>query len=68
MSHPPALAIAIVGVLAVATATETYRSAHRPRPAIGKNATAAVTPAQQLDRAPQALRIDSKHDGIAPTM
>jgi hypothetical protein len=68
MSHPPVLAVAIAGVLAVATAAEAYRSTHLPRPGISQNTTTVVTPARQLDRALQALRIDANRESIAPAM
>lgn len=61
MPHPPLLAVAIAGALALATAVETYHAAQQP-PDMSRNAAATVTPAQQLDRALQALRLDTVRD------
>lgn len=68
MSHPPVLAVAIVGVLTVATIAETYYSARFPKPTVGQSAANATTPAHQLSRALQALRVDIESDGAAPAM
>jgi hypothetical protein len=64
MPHPPLLAVAIAGALALATAVETYHAAHQPKPDTSRNA-AAATPAQQLDRALQALRLDTVRDNAS---
>ncbi|MGM4887384.1 hypothetical protein AB8A20_01795 [Tardiphaga sp. 604_B6_N1_1] len=64
MPHPPLLAVAIAGALALATAVETYHAAHQPKPDMSRNA-AAATPAQQLDRALQALRLDTVRDNAS---
>jgi hypothetical protein len=63
MSHPPVLAVAIVGVLAVATIAETWRVANLPKPPATRKAAIALTPAHQLSRALQALRDDIESDG-----
>lgn len=65
MPHPPRLAVAIAGTLALATAVETYHIAHQPKLDISRNAAAAVTPAQQLDRALQALHLDAARDNAS---
>lgn len=65
MPHPPRLAVAIAGALALATAVETYHAAHQPKPDMSRNAAATVTPAQQLDRALQALRVDTVRDNAS---
>ena len=65
MPHPPRLAVAIAGALALATAVETYHAAHQPNPDMSRNAAAPVTPAQQLDRALQALRLDTVRDNAS---
>ncbi|WP_441228897.1 hypothetical protein AB7813_27890 [Tardiphaga sp. 20_F10_N6_6] len=64
MPHPPLLAVAIAGAHALATAVETYHAAHQPKPDMSRNA-AAATPAQQLDRALQALRLDTVRDNAS---
>ncbi|WP_371420780.1 hypothetical protein [Tardiphaga sp.] len=65
MSHPPLLAVAIAGALAFATAVETYHAAHQPKTDMSRNAAATVTPVQQLDRALQALRLDTARDNAS---
>ncbi|MDR6661770.1 hypothetical protein J2W51_004356 [Tardiphaga robiniae] len=65
MPHPPLLAVAIAGALALATAVETYHAAHQPKPDTSRNTAATVTPAQQLDRALQALRLDTVRDNAS---
>lgn len=62
MSHPPILAVAIAGVLALATVVETYHSAQRQQPGASVHADVPVTPAQQLDRALAALRLATCHN------
>lgn len=68
MSHPPVLAVAIAGVLAVATIAEVYRVAHIPTAAIDRDIATTSTPAYQLSRAFQALRVDIESDGVVPAM
>jgi hypothetical protein len=65
MSHPPILAVAIAGALALATAAETYHAAYQLRPGLAVNATTTVTPAQKLNRALEALRIAARRDGAS---
>ncbi|MGM4893347.1 hypothetical protein [Tardiphaga sp. 839_C3_N1_4] len=65
MPHPPLLAVAIATALALATAVETYHAARQPRPDMSRNAAATATPAQQLDRALQALRLDAARDNAS---
>lgn len=65
MPHPPLLAVAIAGALALATAVETYHAAHQPKPDMSRNVAVTVTPAQQLDRALQALRLDAARDNAS---
>lgn len=65
MLHPPILAVAIAGSLALATAVETYHIAHQPKPDTSRTTAATVTPAQQLDRALQALRLDTVRDNAS---
>ena len=65
MPHPPLLAVAIAGALALATAVETYHAARQPKPDTSRNTAASVTPAQQRDRALQALRLDTARDNAS---
>ena len=67
MSHPPVLAVAIVGVLAVVTIAETWRVANLPKRGIIQMTTPS-TPAQQLSRALQALRVDIESEAAEPVM
>jgi hypothetical protein len=65
MPHPPLLAVAFAGALALATAVETYHAAHQSRLDMPRNAAATVTSGQQLHRALQALRLDAVRDNAS---
>jgi hypothetical protein len=65
MPHLPLLAVAIAAALTLATVVETYQAAHQPKPGMSRNAAATVTPAQQLDRGLQALRLDAARDNAS---
>ena len=68
MSHPPVLAVAIVGALAAATIAETYRAASQPKRGLTQTTMISSTPAVQLSRALHVLRGDIQSDSAAPAM